>query len=188
MPSWWLQPGFHTPAWLLGFGEGVRHPLYAGFHSFWDGLYSTFWADGLVAGMASASTRHGLWNEPLMLIGLWLAIPAAAPLAVGGWRALRSTVGGDTAPDGRTLLVAMLLAVAGVLAASMMLISLRLPFYAQAKASYVLAGLVPFAIFGADGLVTLVERLPEGIARPGRIGLWAWAFALLLVLAGSFLL
>ena len=198
-PTWWLQPGFHTPAWLLSFGEGVRHPIFAGFTSLWDGLYSTFWGDGLVAGMASAHTRHGAWNEPLMLVGYWLAIPTALPLAYGGLRAAHASLVGnsdsdsdsedsnESEPEGRNLARALLLSISFALGLSMVLISLRLPFYAQPKASYILATLVPITIFGADGLVALTEGLPPALSRAGRIVIWGWALCLFMVLAGSFL-
>jgi len=186
-PSWWLQPGYHTPAWLLSFGDGVRHPIFAGFASFWDGLYSTFWGDGLVAGMQSAATRHGAWNESFMLIGYWLALPVAIPIALGASRSLGAAVGRGARPDGAALARALMLAVAGALFASSLLLSLRLPFYAQARASYLLAALVPIALFAADGLCALDERLPAPLRRVGRVGLWGFALALLVVLAASFL-
>ncbi len=186
-PSWWLQPGYHTPGWLMTFGEGVRHPLFAGFSSYWDGLYSTFWGDGLVAGMQTAKTRHGAWNDTFMLIGYWLAMPATIPIAYGVSRALRAGARRGAAPDGAALAQFMMAAVAGVLLASSLLISLRLPFYAQARASYLLAALVPIALFGADGLAALDERLPEALRRPGRVVIWGFALALLIVLTASFL-
>ncbi len=185
--SWWLQPGFHTPAWLLSFGDGVQHPLFAGFASFWDGLYSTFWGDGLVAGMQTAHTRHGAWNESFMLIGYWLAIPATAPLAHGAWRAFRAATARAAVPNGVALARTMMFAVAATLFASSLLLSLRLPFYAQARASYLLAALVPIALFFADGLVTIDASLPPGLQRPGRAVIWGLALALLAVLAASFL-
>ena len=49
--GWWEQPGFHTADYYLRFGESMRHPFFAGYQSFWDGVYSTLWGDGLVAGM-----------------------------------------------------------------------------------------------------------------------------------------
>jgi hypothetical protein len=187
-PSWWLQPGFHTPAWLFTFGEGVRHPIFAGFSSFWDGLYSTFWGDGLVAGMQTARTRHGAWNETFMSVGYWLALPATIPIVYGTGRALGAATRRGATPDGRTLARMLLAAVVLALLASSLLLSLRLPFYAQARASYLLAALGPIAILGADGFVALDERLPASLERPGRVGLWGFALALLAVLAGSFLL
>jgi hypothetical protein len=77
--------------------------------------------------------------------------------------------------------------VLGVLGLSALLIFLRLPFYAQVKASYLLAVWVPVAVLGADGFVALGERLPPRLAFFGRTLLWGWATALFAVLAGSFL-
>src|SRR5262249_25521419 len=47
---WWSQPGFHTASYYLGFGESLRLPVLAGFHSLADSLYSSFWGDGWIAG------------------------------------------------------------------------------------------------------------------------------------------
>ena len=75
-PTWWLRPGFHTSAWYLSFGESLSHPYFAGYNSFWDGLYSTLWGDGLVGGMAQIETRHGLWNDDFQSLVYPLALPA----------------------------------------------------------------------------------------------------------------
>ncbi len=186
-PSWWLQPGYHTPAWLFGFGDGVRHPFFAGFSSYWDGLYSTFWGDGLVAGMQTARTRHGAWNDSFMLVGYWLAMPATLTVLYGGLRAVKAGTTRATNPDGTALARFMLAAVAGTLLVSSLLISLRLPFYAQARASYLLAAWVPIALFGADGLVAVDERLPPALQQIGRVVVWGLALTLLCVLTTSFL-
>jgi len=186
--SWWLQPGFHTPAWLLSFGDGIRQPLFAGFSSYWDGLYSTFWGDGLVAGMQSAETRHGAWNETFMVVGYWLALPATLLTMYGTGRAVREGAQRGAAPDGEATARMLMAAVLCALLASSFLLSLRLPFYAQTRASYLLSAIVPIALFAADGLVAVDERLPRSWQRGGRTVLWGFAGALLLVLTGSFVL
>lgn len=186
--SWWLQPGFHTPGWLLSFGDGMRHPVFAGFASFWDGLYSTFWGDGLVAGMQSAHTRHGAWNDDLMLVGFWLALPATVGIFWGGARAVYAGAHRGAEPGGVDLARMLLAAVAATLLASCLLLSLRLPFYAQNRASYLLAAIVPISIFAADALIGLDEALPPAGRRVGRALVFGLSLALLLVLAGSFLL
>ena len=148
--SWWMRPGFHTASWYASFGESLAHPLFAGYASFWDGLYSTLWGDGLVAGMAQASTRHGLWNDPFQLLTYPLALPATLALGAGGvglWvRSFRDE------NLGTRLVLSMLTVSLFVLAFSLGLISLRLAFYAQAKAFYMLCGVLPLALAGAQGL------------------------------------
>jgi hypothetical protein len=154
---WWEQPGFHTLAYYAGFGQALTHPFFAGYHSFWDGLYSTFWGDGLAAGMIRLSTRHGAWSYDFMTAGYWLAFPATVLLVLGVGRGLSRCLRGDD-PRARlamTLHMTFLYCVSFALLA----ITLRLPYYAQAKAFYVLCAIVPLSIAAALGLAWLPERL-----------------------------
>ena len=66
---WWQQPGFHTPAYLTGFGQALVHPYLSGFHSFWDGLYSTLWGDGYLGGRVLPSQRHPFFDPGWMTAG-----------------------------------------------------------------------------------------------------------------------
>ena len=163
--TWWMRPGFHTADWYLGFGEALAHPLYAGFASFWDGVYSTLWGDGLVGGMAAPHTRHGMWNDHFQWLTYPLALPATLAMAAGSARLWIGSLR-DESPA-RRLVLSMLVTVLFVLAFSLVLISLRLAFYAQAKAFYLLCAGLPLAIAGAEGLGA-VTRWTAQATGPGR--------------------
>jgi hypothetical protein len=68
-----------------------------------------------------------------------------------------------------------------------MLISLRLPFYAQAKAPYVLASTLPFALCAAEGLGWLPRRFAHSKSRPWIALYFGWLATLACVIGLSFL-
>lgn len=184
-PTWWLQPGFHSAAWYGSFGEALRHPYFAGFHSFWDGVYSTFWGDGLVSGMVRIATRHSAWNWDYMTLGYWLALPASVLFAAGWLRMLRESFEEEDA--GRRLLLVLLTSLVYLLGFSLLSISLRLPFYAQAKASYVLAAVLPLSLVAAEGLALPVGWLANGRTIVVRALYWSWLGTLASVIVLSFI-
>jgi hypothetical protein len=148
--TWWMQPGFHTPAWYTSFGESLHHPYFAGYVSFWDGVYSTFWGDGLAGGMISLATRHGAWRYDFMTIGYGLALPASVLLAAGFVLTVRDSF---VEPQlGRRLALFLATALVFGLGFSLLYITLGLPFYAQAKAFYVLAAIAPLSLVATTGL------------------------------------
>lgn len=182
---WWEQPGFHTFDYYASFGESLRRPFFAGYHSFWDGLYSTFWADGLVAGMIRLATRHDAWNYDFVTLGSWLAFPATVALALGFGRALRFCLRGDDLR--RRVAMSLLVTFLYALSFALLSITLRLPYYAQAKAFYVLSAIVPLSVVAALGLAWVPERLtaPRWIAV--RLLYWGWLGTLAGALGLSFL-
>ncbi len=170
---WWSQPGFHTPAYYLGFGESLRHPVLAGFHSFADAIYSSFWGDGWIAGRASAVFPTDAWNWDLVAIGYWLALPATAVL---GW-GLARCLGLAFAPEegARRAAWSLLLTLEAAVAFAMIALTLELPYFGQAKAPYLLGLVAPLAVAFALG-VDACDRALEGLggesaARVGR-ALW----------------
>ena len=171
--TWWMRPGFHTPGWYARFGEALSYPFFAGYASFWDGLYSTFWGDGLVGGMARASTRHAFWNDEFQRLVYPLALPATLAIGAG---AVKLWLGSFR--DKRVafrLVFSMLTTVLFLLAFSLGLISLRLPFYAQAKAFYLLCAVLPLAIASAEGLAAPARWASQGESFAQRAFLCAWA-------------
>jgi hypothetical protein len=184
--TWWMLPGFHTADYYTHFGEAMRHPFFAGFSSFWDGVYSTLWGDGLVGGMILISTRHTQWNYDLMTLGYWLAFPATLLMLLGFGRLVREAV---THPDlGRRLAFSMLGTVLFLLAFSLLRITLSLPFYAQAKAFYMLAAVLPLSIAAAEGLAWLPERLAGPQHSVTRAVYYGYLGTLAGVIVASFLL
>jgi hypothetical protein len=156
---WWSQPGFHTPAYYLGFGESLRRPVLAGFHSFGDALYASFWGDGWIAGRASAAFPTEIWSWDFAAIGYWLALPATAAVLVGVASMARRAF--DPRECSRRAVWSFLLATAGLLATALVALTLDLPYFGQAKAPYLL-GLVPvFAVafaLGADAADRALAR------------------------------
>jgi hypothetical protein len=178
--TWWQQPGFHTLAYFARFGEALVHPYMAGFTSFWDSTYSTFWGDGFIGGRVYAPERHGLWSYDFMSIGYWLALPASAFVLAGAWRGVRLALH-DPDP-GRRAAFALLATAAWVLGLAYLYLTLRLAFFGQAKATYLLPLLTPLALWFALGFRALDRRL---MARPlPRAALHGWlaAFAVVLYL------
>jgi hypothetical protein len=147
---WWSPPGFHTPQYYLSFGGVFQHPYLSGLTSFWDALYSTFWGDGLLAGQTYLSFRHGVWNYEFMSAGYLLAIPATLVLLAGCVRCCRDAIAADGAM--RRLTSGLLVTVAGTLLFAVFFATLGLPFYGQARALYLCAGLPIAAYFFASEL------------------------------------
>lgn len=170
--TWWEYPGFHTAAYYLGFGEALRHPFFAGFYSFWDGLYSTFWGDGLLAGMVHVGTRHSYWNYDFMTLGYWTALPATGVIAIGAGRLIERAFRGDS-PNQRIAASFMFLVII-VLLFSLFIVTFRVPYYAQAKAFYILGATLPLSIAAASGFVIVDDVLRSARTAPLRIVYHGW--------------
>jgi hypothetical protein len=180
--AWWQQPGFHTPAWYLGFGEALRHPYLAGFVSFWDGLYSTFWGDGGVGGRVNPEQRHNFWHHDLVSAAFLTGLAGSALLAAGALRALRRAFR-DPDPRMRAALSFLWTACYAVLF-SLFWLSLALPYFAQAKASYALALVAPLSLAFADA----AARVDAALAARGAIAARAAFAGLLTALLGGLFL
>lgn len=181
---WWQSPGFHTPSYYLSFGAVFERPFFASFESFWDGLYSTFWGDGLVGGVSAWAHRHPLWDYELMTLGYALALPATALLVFGVVQLVRQGLGeGDPR---RRAAFAFLSTTIVVIGASLLLVTLRVPAYSMTKASYALSLTAPLAVAFADGFAQLRGWLSSRWAGRGVLLLDAWAAALVLTIVLSF--
>jgi tetratricopeptide (TPR) repeat protein len=165
---WWQPPGFGTIAYLGRFDRALEEPFFSAFHSLPDGLYSTFWGDGMCGGVRAWNLRAP-WNYDLMAAGYLLALLPSLAIVVGLLAALVQLV---RRPQAEWFL---LCGVVGALAVGLLYQDLRYPYYGHARASYLLIGLVPVCALGARGL--------ELLARPGRVpatllvllvGTWAW--------------
>jgi hypothetical protein len=168
--AWWQQPGFHTLAWYTGFGESLHHPWLAGFHSFWDGVYSTFWGDGGIGGRVFPADRHGLWSYDFMSAGYLVGLPFTGLLALGLLRWLGEAF--RAADPHRRAALSFLLTGCWAVGFSLLYLTLRLPFFAQAKASYALPLLAPLSLAFAVGAAGADDWLARAAGPPAR-----WAFA-----------
>jgi hypothetical protein len=169
---WWQQPGFHTPAYYASFGEALVRPYLAGFHSLWDSLYSTFWGDGFIAGRADPARRHDFWSYDFMSAGYLAALPATLLVVVGSLRALGLAVAEEQ--PRRRLAHACLLLCAWSVAVAFLYLTLRLPFFAQAKAAYLLPVAPALAIWFALGARALDGALARRRWTVARAALAGW--------------
>jgi len=180
--QWWQQPGFHTPAWYLGFGQALVHPYLSAFHSFWDATYSTVWGDGFIAGRQDPSQRHTFWSYGFMSAGYLLALPAAALLVVGALGIARASLG--SGPPRRRLALGFLATAGYAVCLAFFWLTVQLPFFAQAKGPYLLMLAAPLSLAFAWGFEALDGQLDRRLGRPARVVLHGW----LTVYAGALLL
>jgi tetratricopeptide (TPR) repeat protein len=149
--SWWQDSGFHIASDYARFGKSLVTPLFSGFGSFADGIYSTLWGDGLCGGVADLAYRPP-WNYNLMVAGYVLALGPALLILVGVviacWRFVRKP----------SVDLFVLAGSSGAVTLGLVFMTLKVASYAQVKAVYGLALLVPLCFFGAVGW----ERLTRG--------------------------
>ena len=180
--AWWQQPGFHTLPYFTSFGESLRHPYLSAFHSFWDSVYSTLWGDGGIAGRVSPLDRPDAWNYTFMSLGYWVAVPATGLIAVGTVRCAAFAFG-DPDPRRRAAFSFLLTLIYAVLF-GLLALALRLPYFAQGKASYGLVVAAPLAVLFALG-TDWVDRACRG---PRLVALRALLFGWLAVFAAAMFL
>src|SRR5262249_44247870 len=133
-------------------------------HGFWDGFYSTLWADGNVGSITDLANLPP-WNYAPMLASVWIAILPSALILAGFARALAA---GSARRDALPLAA---VALATQLAARVVVLA-QVPIYSQVKATYTLALTPVFGLLAASGVEWLSR---SGIARVAAIaGLGAW--------------
>jgi len=170
--QWWQQPGFHTPAYYLGFGQSLVHPYLSGFHSFWDSVYSTVWGDGFIAGRTDPSRRHTFWDYGFMSAGYWVALPAVLLVVAGTLRLVAGALGAG--PARRRLALGMLATAGYAVALAFFTLTFQLPFFAQAKGSYLLMLAAPLSLAFAWGFEGLDTWLARRLGRPARALAHGW--------------
>ncbi len=147
---WWQDNGYHTASDFTRFGRSLVHPLFSVFAGFADGIYSTFWGDGLCGGATSLVLRPP-WNYDLMCAGYLLAvlptILVLAGTAVSVWRFIRK-------PSAEWF---VLLGFSGAVVVALVFMSLKVPSSEQAKAFYGLCAVVPLCSFSAAGWEVLTR-------------------------------
>ncbi len=144
---WWQDPSYRIPEHFARFGRSLVQPIYAGIDSFWDGMYSTLWADSFLGGIFSTPP----WRLEPMIAGAWLGLPLTiamvAAMTFGSFRASarRSTIRFSTL----AVLVYLLAA---------LYVNLRVPVYSLSKASFTL-GLTPcYALLAVAGMKSFFDR------------------------------
>ncbi|MEE2678570.1 MAG: hypothetical protein VX546_08345 [Myxococcota bacterium] len=172
---WWQQPGFHTPAYFLGFGESLVRPYLSGFHSFADAFYSTFWGDGFIGGVTDPWHRHPFWNYAFMSAGYWLAVPATLLLLLGIGVLVGEALG--TGDPRRRLALGFLATVGWAALLAFVTLTYQLAFFAQAKAPYLLFLTAPLALAFAAGYSAVDAWLAARTAHGARAVLCGWLVA-----------
>lgn len=182
--KYWQLPGFHTAPYYLGFGESLRSPYFSGLRSFWDGMYSGIWGEGLPPTVSFLQDRHALWNYDLMSAGYVLALPATAIVLFGVARTVMATLSGYDLP--RRLLLSLLLALIYVISSSVLVFSMRYPFWGSIRAGYGLSLVAPVAVCAGFGFSAIDERLRVGDWRIVRALFHGWFGTFAVALALSF--
>jgi tetratricopeptide (TPR) repeat protein len=175
--AWWQDPGYHVLADYLRFGLALERPLMSAVAGVPDALYSTLWGDGMISGVGRVHTPPP-WNLERMAAGYALAIGPCLALGLGVLLAFVDFVRRPRAE--RFLAFAAL----GATAYAISSMTLRLPFYAQAKAFYGLSALVGLAFCFALGFDALVLRV-RALAPLGLAWLVAWALLSYLTFLGD---
>ena len=161
--QWWQDPGYRLPGDFFRFGAALKHPVYAATSGFWDSFYSTFWCDGLMSGVITASERPP-WNyTPMLACALWSLLPTLA-IFVGCRKAILRD-----APIGLTFSV---VAVALYLAA-MLGLYLMVPIYSTAKASYTTGATPCYAVLCTAGFAVLCRKRWSTVFAMAGILCWA---------------
>lgn len=179
--AWWQDPGTRTLADYFRFGSWLRDPHLAGFASVPDGVYTTFFADGLLSGEPSRWLGPP-WNDEFAHAALVLALVPTVALVFGAARGMRLAWRSPTP---------VRLALAGLavaMAAAFIAMTLRVPSFAQAKASYASPAMASVVVAFAIGFDAISRWLRErsALAQRALVGLFgAWAALSLASFFGS---
>ncbi len=164
---WWMERGYTTGAGFFRLRGNLDYPWFSGFNSFFGGLYSTMWGDGLWGGETNLAYRPP-WNYQLMAAGYLLALFPTALILAG---AIAAAVRFFRRPDYSWFL---LFGTAFATLAAIVFMALKVPSYGEVKSFYGLIALLPLCAFAAAGW-DLLLRLGKWIAPAAAVlfGLWA---------------
>lgn len=146
----WQDPGFHTAVDYFRFGRALIAPMFSGFHGFADGIYSTLWCESLGGGLSGVLSRTP-WNYDLMTAGCWVALVPTLVVTVGAAIALFRFV------RQISLEWFLMIGFSAAVIFALIFMTLKVPSYAQVKAFYGLAAVVPFSAFAALGWTRLAK-------------------------------
>lgn len=163
---WWQEPGYRTLHQLIPAGEALVYPVCSSLVSFWDGFYSTLWADGYVASTTDPEYMPP-WNYNLMLGGVLLSLAPTAAIFAGAGAALRNR------PERPGLI--FLVAALGLYVTMMIYGFLTLPYYCITKGTYTLALACGYGALAAAGINLLARSKWANAATAGILAAWAAA-------------
>jgi tetratricopeptide (TPR) repeat protein len=149
--AWWQDQGVSSAAYYWRFGRSLVEPYFSGFNSFGDGLYSTFWCDGLWGGVGERVLRPP-WNYHLMTAGCLLALIPTMMILIGAVTALVQLI---REPRAEWFLLLGVLVMMGV---AVLYQSVRFPYYGHAKSFYCLSAVVAICALGGQGFGFLAQR------------------------------
>lgn len=163
---WWQDPGYHSLAYYLRFGRALVMPIFSGMDSMGDAVYVTLWGDGMCASAMTPWFRVP-WNHDLMAAGYLLALIPTTLIVLG---IIAGTLRLIREPNAERFLILGTLYCTGF---ALLLATLRLPYYGQAKAFYLLSALFPLSVAGVWGFEILWSR-SRSIALVACLLLVAW--------------
>ena len=164
--QWWQDPGYRTLSQLIPRGEALVYPVCSSLVSFWDGFYSTLWADSYIASTTDVSYAPP-WNYSLMLGGVLLSLIPTGVIFGGAAAAIRKRA---ERPGlvflGATLLLYIAMLIYGFLS---------LPYYCITKAAYTLGLACCYGALAAAGFDLLARGRVARAILTGGIAAWAVA-------------
>jgi hypothetical protein len=163
----WQEPGYRTLGQLTRFGPALVRPFLSAMHGFWDGYYSTLWADGNLGSIAEFRDIPP-WNYAPMLASVWVAIVPSALIVAGFVHALARRRGEADRAGLQIGAVALATQIAAVL-----VVFAAVPIYSQVKATYTLALTPVFGLLAASGFGCIGRSESARIAVSA--GLFGWA-------------
>ncbi len=158
--SWWQTPGFRTTSFYFHFGHVLSSPLFAGLHSFADGIYATFWGDGMISGASDFKSRPP-WNYDLMKASYLLALPLTMLAIIGGLISVRSL---RREPKPEWLFI---VGVIFIYLLALICVTLLGPWQSQVKAFYALPAFLAICALIVVGWDWLAKK-----GQAWRAGLW----------------
>jgi hypothetical protein len=176
--AWWQVPGVRSMSDYMPSLSPVAAPLFAGFHDVWSGFWSTMAGDALASGTTRVEVRPG-WNDwvfPVTLAG----VAALIGLGLAGWGIPRALRGRWRAKD------MALTSGAGAGVFAMVLMTLVVPSYAQAKSFYAMIVILPMCYFAARALTSRAREDALGVRQAAGLALpWALAFVVMFAMVPS---
>jgi Flp pilus assembly protein TadD len=148
----WQYPGYHVASDYFRFGRTFVAPFFSSLNGFGDGIYSTFYGDGLCGGTTDLAFRPP-WNYGLMVAGYFLGLLPTLLIAMGVVLALwdfRRAVKMESV---------MFIGIAAIVMFALVVMSLRVPSYAQIKAFYGLPALTPICFFAVLGWEFITKHI-----------------------------